>query len=120
MAAICGIREGSKPGEIYSTRLPLDNPPPAPIIFPGREFHITGRFAYGARTKVVEAIETKGGVASDTMPTSGSHYLVIGVFATREWVNTNFGRKIERAIELRSRGSGIAIISEEHWKKFLS
>jgi hypothetical protein len=45
--------------------------------------------------------------------------LVIGVFASRDWANTNFGRKIERAVKLRDSGSGLAIISEEHWKSFV-
>jgi hypothetical protein len=46
--------------------------------------------------------------------------LVIGTFASRDWANTNYGRKIERAVELRQSGSGISIISEEHWKRFVS
>jgi hypothetical protein len=56
---------------------------------------------------------------SDSTPSGSSHYLVIGVFASRDWMYTNYGRKIERAVELRQCGSGIAIISEEHWKHFL-
>jgi hypothetical protein len=44
---------------------------------------------------------------------------VIGLFARPDWANTNYGRKIERAVELRDCGSGISIISEEHWKQFV-
>jgi hypothetical protein len=99
--------------------LPLDSPLPDPVVFPGRDFIITGKFAFGTRRKVMEAIETRGGRPSDTPPTIGSHYMVIGVFASRDWANTNYGRKIERAVELRDSGSGLAIIPEEHWKKFV-
>src|SRR4030095_5571584 len=115
---ICGSPAAAKPAETYSTTLPLDTPLPDLILFPERVFTITGKFAFGTRRKVMEAIKARGGTASDTAPTRESHYLVIGVFASRDWANTNFGRKIERAVKLRHSGSGLAIVSEEHWKKF--
>lgn len=119
MAALCGAREEAKPGEAYSTSLPLDNPPPA-VTFPGKRFHVTGQFAYGSRSKVVEAITSKGGIGLDSKPTREANYLVIGVFASENWATTSFGRKIERAVELRESGTGLAIVSEEHWKSFLT
>jgi len=105
--------------ETLSTRLPFNSPPPEEIDFANRLFNITGKFAYGSRQIVVDAISQKGGIAKDAMPSHDSNYLVIGVFASRDWVHTNFGRKIERAIELRDSGSGLVIICEEFWKKFL-
>ena len=81
---------------------------------------VTRRFAYGTRRKVSEAILTRGGIPTDSTPTRQTHYLVIGLFASRDWANTNYGRKIERAVELRDLGSGISIISEEHWKQFVT
>jgi hypothetical protein len=119
MRALCGYTAEPMPAETYSTTLPLDTPLPDPILFPGRVFTITGKFAFGTRRKVMEAIEGRGGTPSDSAPTRDSHYLVIGVFASRDWYNTNYGRKIERAVELRESRSGIAIISEQHWKSFL-
>jgi len=102
-----------------STTLPLDSPQPEPLLFPGQQFVVTGRFAYGTRRKVFEAIEALGGVCGDSAPTRTTRYLVIGVFASRDWYNTNYGRKIERAVKLRDSGTGISIVSEEHWKRFL-
>jgi hypothetical protein len=119
MEALCGHTAEAKPAETYSTTLPLDTPLPDLILFPERVFTITGKFAFGTRRKVMEAIEARGGIPSDSSPTRDSHYLVIGVFASRDWANTNYGRKIERAVELRDSRSGIAIISEEHWKRFV-
>jgi hypothetical protein len=119
MEALCGHTAEAKPAETYSTTLPLDTPLPGLILFPERVFTITGKFAFGTRRKVMEAIEARGGIPSDSSPTRDSHYLVIGVFASRDWANTNYGRKIERAVELRDSRSGIAIISEEHWKRFV-
>ena len=103
---------------IYSSNFPLDSPEPA-LVFNGNEFVITGRFAYGTRKKVIEAIESREGIGKDGFPTLSTRYLVIGTFASRDWYNTNYGRKIERAVELRKDHQTIAILSEEHWKSFL-
>jgi hypothetical protein len=120
MEALCGYCRNPNPSETYSTDLPLDSPPPDVVIFPERNFVITSRFAFGTRRKLIEAITDRLGIASDSFPTLESHYLVIGMFASRDWANTNYGRKIERAVELRDSGSGICIISEEHWQKFIA
>ena len=47
-------------------------------------------------------------------------YLAIGHFASRDWVHTTFGRKIERAVEMRKRYGMPAIISEERLVKFFT
>lgn len=119
MVALCGRSPTEPTSETYSSKLPFNSPPPEKIDFANRLFNITGKFAFGSRQKVVDAIAEKGGIAKDAMPSHDSNYLVIGVFASRDWAHTNFGRKIERGIELRDSGSGLAIISEEHWKRFL-
>lgn len=120
MEALCGYTKQADPTETYSTNLPLSNPLPDPVIFKERIFNITGKFAFGTRKKVIEVIEGAGGKALDSSPTRDSHYLIIGLFASRDWAHTSHGRKIERAVELRDSNSGIAIISEEHWKKFVA
>ena len=119
MESLCGQKSEADGASRFSTELPLDRPQPELVVFPHRTFSITGKFAYGARRKVMGAIETRGGRASDSPPNRESHYLVIGVFASRDWVHSSYGRKIEQAVKLRDSGSGIAIISEEHWKKFI-
>ena len=103
MKALCGYSENDAFAETYSTILPLDLPLPDPVVFADRIFTITGKFAFGTRRKVMEAIESRGGKPSDTAPTGESNYLVIGIFASRDWANTNYGRKIERAVELRKK-----------------
>ncbi len=118
MQSICGHQNDSNPGETYSTTIPFCTPAPEPIVFEGKTFVITGRFAFGNRRKVVEAITLRGGIATDSTPSRDSNYLVIGLFASRDWIATNHGRKIERAVQLRESGSGIAIVSEEHWRRF--
>ena len=119
MEALCGHAEQSSPSETYSATLPLDSPLPNSVLFPDHSFVITGRFAYGTRRKVFGTISELGGFADDSPPTRDTNYLVIGTFASRDLANTNYGRKIEHAVELRESGSGISIISEEHWKRFV-
>lgn len=120
MEALCGRQPAKTAGETYSSTLPFNAPPPHPIEFANRIFNITGKFAFGPRQRVMEAISGKGGIAIDSTPTHESNYMVVGIFASRDWIHTNYGRKIERAIELRNAGSGIVIISEEHWKQFVA
>jgi len=120
MEALCGYTNQADPAETYSTSLPLNSPLPDPVVLKDQTFNITGKFAFGTRKKVVEAIEMAGGKALDTSPTRESNYLIIGLFASRDWAHTSHGRKIERAVELRESGSGIAIIPEEHWKRFVA
>jgi len=119
METICGHVSQAAPTQDLSTRLPLDEPAPETILFDGKVFSITGRFAVGTRAKVIEALARKGAQGSDSPPSRGTDYLVIGVFASRDWIYSSYGRKIERAVELRNEGGRIAIISEEHWRSFV-
>ena len=119
MQALCGQQEQSKPQETYSTTLPFDTPLPASIVFPDHTFVVTGKFAYGTRKAVFNAIEALGGIPTDSPPSHETNYVVIGLFASRDWANTNFGRKIERAVKLRDSGCGLSIIPEQHWKGFV-
>ncbi|MBD2770542.1 BRCT domain-containing protein [Hymenobacter sp. BT664] len=119
MEALCGFTEEPLPmAENLSTTLPLCVPQP-PIVFANQQFVVTGKFAFGARTAVFDAIAALGGQPIDTAPTKATNYVVIGVFASRDWVNTSHGRKIEKAVQLREKGTAISIISEEHWKQYV-
>ena len=120
MEALCGYTSQADPTETYATSLPLNDPLPDPLVLQDQLCNITGKFAFGTRKKVIEAIGLAGGKALDAPPTRESNYLIIGLFASRDWAHTSHGRKIECAVELRESGSGIAIISEEHWKRFVA
>jgi NAD-dependent DNA ligase len=120
MEALCGFTEQPVPmAQTLSTTLPLCVPAPHPLEFQDKQFVVTGKFAYGARTAVFDTISALGGQPTDSAPTRTTNYVVIGVFASRDWVNTSHGRKIEKAVQLREKGCGINIISEEHWKQFI-
>jgi len=100
-----------------STSLPLCSPAPD-IVFNARRFCLTGKFLYGPRKKCEYEIITRGGQAQSA-PTQETDYLIIGCIGSTDWIHSTHGRKIEYAIELKSKGSPIAIISEEHWSNFL-
>jgi NAD-dependent DNA ligase len=121
MEALCGFSQEPPllMAENLSTSLPLCMPQPHPLLFANQQFVVTGKFAYGARTAVFDAITALGGLPTDSAPTKTTNYVVIGVFASRDWINTSHGRKIEKAVQLREKGTGINIVSEEHWKQFV-
>lgn len=105
--------------EPRSISLPLCDPAPDPLVFTDRRFVITGKFAFGTRKKVIEAIVQRGGSGIDDHPCQADHYLLIGAFPSKLWAHGNFGRKIEYGVQLRSEGRGLCIISEDHWRKYL-
>ena len=103
--------------ESLAASFPLDDPAPT-VHFLEREFVVTGRFAFGTRARVHERIEACGGYAHGNVRQS-SCYLVIGHFASRDWIHTSYGQKIARADELRRGGHPISIVSESHWMQHL-
>jgi len=100
-----------------STSLPLCTPPPA-IAYQGRSFLVTGTFSYGTRPLVHAAIAERGGLAAGNI-SKNVNFLIIGDLGSRDWINSNAGRKIQAAIELRDAGHAIAIVSEQHWASSL-
>lgn len=96
-----------------STRLPLDEPPPT-ILFKGHVHVFTGRMAYGKRQVCERKVEERGGRVDKTV-TRRTNFLVIGPTASSAWLESTHGRKILRAVELRSEGLPVRIVSEEAW-----
>lgn len=95
-----------------STSLPLCNPAPR-MKFYGAPICFTGTFEFGGRKECEEAARALG--AEPGGLTAKTHYLVIGVYATESWAQSSFGRKIEKAVEMRAAGKPISIIGEKHW-----
>ncbi len=106
--------EPSEVGELAkTTSLPIDDPAP-PIIFEGRLFLFTGTCVYGSRKKCQSAVEERGGVNA-TGVVKKLDYLVLGTYVTDSWIHESYGRKIEKAMQYRSDGVPISILTEEHW-----
>lgn len=96
-----------------STTLPLCRPAPA-IQFDASVFVVTGTFSFGTRKQVTHEIEGRLGVLASA-PNRKTRYLVIGELGSRDWLNSNAGTKIQKAVELRDGGHPLAIVSEQHW-----
>lgn len=104
-------------GEVLkATSLPLCDPAPT-LAFPGKRYCFTGTFAYGKRKQCEAAIvEREGLVGSLTQKTD---VLVVGLYATESWKHSAFGNKILQAVDWRSAGFPISIVSETHWRAHL-
>ncbi|MDP2957888.1 MAG: BRCT domain-containing protein [Longimicrobiales bacterium] len=113
LTEMVGSEGGSVGGETASTGLPF-NEPVAPIEITDRTFVFTGRFAYGARSACEEAVRRIGGWVEPRV-TQHTDYLVIGTFASRDWLQTSYGLKILKAVEYREKHGVPVIISEQHW-----
>lgn len=102
---------------LKSTTLPLCTPAPT-ISFQGQRFAFTGTFVYGSRKDCETAVKERGGKAGSVR--LDTNFLVIGQYASEDWVQSSYGRKIEKAMEYRDqRGVPLHIVSEEHWQSFL-
>jgi len=99
-----------------STSLPLDEPEPK-VVIKDSNFCFTGTFMFGARKDCKKAIENAGGF--ETSLKAVTDYLVIGNYATDSWVHSSYGRKIEKAVDMKEKGHHIKIISESHWASLL-
>jgi NAD-dependent DNA ligase len=110
---LVGGRAGIIAGDDAASTLPLDVPLP-PVDFDGAVFVFTGRFAFGPRKICEQAVATLGAQCASSV-TCKTRYVVVGTFGSRDWAQTSYGRKIEQAVELRSKGEHIAILSEDHW-----
>ena len=104
-------------GELLkSSTLPLDQPQPD-ISFDNTHFCFTGTFAFGTRKHCEDAVTGRGALAGSL--TAKTNYLVIGIYATDSWAHSSYGRKIEKAVEMKKKDAPISIISEQHWVQCL-
>jgi NAD-dependent DNA ligase len=96
-----------------SSSLPLDHPLPE-IIIPGNSFCFTGVFAFGTRERCETETTLRQGLLSKNV-SQGTDYLVIGAMSSVDWIHSSYGRKIEKAMELKQKKKKPWIVSEEHW-----
>lgn len=89
------------------------------IILPGRTFCLTGDFVSGDRNNIETMLRLKGAEISPNVHKEVD-YLVIGTLASRDWLYTSHGRKIEKALLLRRQGSRVTIITERTLLRFLN
>ncbi len=86
------------------------------IELAGKVVCFTGKFVSGTRSACESLAKSRGGIVSKTV-TKKLDLLVLGTIASRDWRFTSHGRKIEQALNYRSEGSEILILSERGWLK---
>jgi NAD-dependent DNA ligase len=84
----------------------------------GSMFCLTGDFVSGDCSGIDTMLKCMG---ADTMSNVNkkTDYLVIGTLASRDWLYTSHGRKIEKALLLKREDSSIKVITERTLLKFI-
>jgi NAD-dependent DNA ligase len=100
-----------------SSTLPLCEPPPD-VSFKDKVFVHTGTFAYGNRKEVEAAVTELGGTCKSSV-SKKVDFVVLGIYVTDSWIHEKLGRKIEKAMEIRSQINHPQIIHEPHWEAML-
>ena len=86
------------------------------LVHENSTFCFTGTFVSGTRGVVQNTAKNKGAIIKNNV-TKNLDYLVIGTLASRDWRYSTHGRKIEKALSLKSLGKPIIIINERTWLK---
>jgi NAD-dependent DNA ligase len=81
------------------------------IEFPGATFCFTGASSRYKRNELAETVEQLGGEFSSGM-TKSVDYLVVGADGNPCWAYACYGRKVEKAVQLRKSGVRVLIVHE--------
>lgn len=114
LEALVGGKDAILLGYERGTTLPLCKPAPLMCYGPDEVYVFTGRFAYGTRAACEKEVVERGACCEDNI-TRRTTFLVIGTFGSRDWAQSAYGRKIQRAVELRDSGFALRIVGEDHW-----
>ena len=88
------------------------------LDFEGSTFCLTGDFVSGDQDSVDTMLKCKGAVTQPNV-NKDVDYLEIGPLASRNWLYTSHGRKIEKALLLKREGTQVTIITERTLLKFI-
>ncbi|EKP0300558.1 BRCT domain-containing protein [Aeromonas veronii] len=85
----------------------------------GKRVCFTGKFFSNTRFNLEQQAKALGAEPVKSM-TKMVNVLIIGGLASRDWMFTSHGRKIEAAIKAKNEGYNIQIINEEDWVRIAS
>jgi NAD-dependent DNA ligase len=87
------------------------------ITFENKTFCFTGASAKGTRNEIAKIIINKGSIFNNNV-TKKTDYLIIGGEGNPCWAFSCYGRKVEKAVQLRKEGSTIVIVHEnDFWNE---
>lgn len=81
---------------------------------PGQRLCFTGAFLFGTRS-ACEHLAERAGLETASSVSKKVHALVVGTHISPDWINTSYGLKIVKAMELKEQGHGILILHERDW-----
>ena len=81
------------------------------IDFDGKTFCVTGVLKSGARGELENLISDLGGNPTKTV-TKKTDYLIVGDNGNQYWAFACYGRKVEKALEMRKAGHQICLVHE--------
>lgn len=81
------------------------------IIFENKVFSFTGASTRATRSEIAKIIQSMGGIFNNNV-TKNTNYLIVGGDGNPCWAFACYGRKVEKAIELRKKGIPIIIVHE--------
>jgi hypothetical protein len=81
------------------------------IHFKGLKFCFTGSSSKYSRAELTNRVRERGGVVVESVST-GLNYLIIGADGNPCWAYACYGRKVEKAVELRKQGAHILLVHE--------
>lgn len=81
------------------------------IDFDGKTFCVTGVLKSGNRTELENLIFELGGIPTKTI-TKKTDYLIVGDNGNPAWAFACYGRKVEKALEMRKNGHQICLVHE--------
>ena len=86
------------------------------VAIRGRNFVFTGVFEVGTQVSWRKTIERKGGYSGSNVVSASTDYLVVGSKGSLQWIKEKYGRKIQKAVQLRKETGWPHIISEERFR----
>jgi hypothetical protein len=81
------------------------------VIFDSKTFCVTGILQRGNRDALKETITALGGIPTDSI-TKKTDYLIVGDNGNPAWAFSCYGRKVEKALQMRKEGHTIVMIHE--------
>jgi|18_taG_2_1085343.scaffolds.fasta_scaffold02580_3 hypothetical protein len=81
------------------------------IDFDGKTFCVTGVLKSGARAELENLISDLGGIPTKSV-NKKTDYLIVGDNGNQSWAFACYGRKVEKALEMRKAGHQICLVHE--------
>ncbi|CAG5001491.1 hypothetical protein DYBT9275_02675 [Dyadobacter sp. CECT 9275] len=113
LLTFCQSITSIKPAEQKKVNIPIKLPEQqVSILIQECTFCFTGESSRYSRKELAQIVEMYGGIAADSV-TAKLHYLVICDVRNPAWAFEMYGRKVEKAMNMKKKGAGPEVVFEE-------